>query len=106
MPRTECVVHSEFQVTSRDFLYHLPCEPSARKLKGLGGRWLPPEAAVWPDRVVVDAALFDDDLRFFQRVEQLSVEQLIPHLSVERFAVAMLPGGPRLDVQRANSDPR
>lgn len=52
---------------------------------------LTPEAPVWPDRVVVNPPSFDDDLGFFQRVQQLTVEKRITHLPVERFAVAILP---------------
>ena len=43
------------------------------------------------DCVVVNPPSFDDNLGFFQRVEQLAVEQLIAHLPVKRFAVAILP---------------
>lgn len=52
------------------------------------------------NRVVVNPPSFDDDLGFSQCVEELSVEQLIAHLPVKRFAVAILPGGPWLDVER------
>ena len=38
-------------VASREFLYHLPCSSSARKLDGFGSGWLAPETAVRPDRV-------------------------------------------------------
>ncbi len=47
---------------------------------------------MWPDRVVVNPPAFDDGLGLFQRVEQFPIEQLITHLPVERFAVAILPG--------------
>ena len=52
------------------------------------------------DRVVVNPPLFDDDSGFFQRVEQLAVEQLIAHLPVKRFAVAILPERSWLDIER------
>ena len=39
------------------------------------------------DRVVVNPPAFDDNLGFFQRVEQLAVEQLIAHLPVDQAAV-------------------
>ena len=64
-------------MTSRECLYHLPCEPSARKLDDLGGGWLTPTAAVWPDRVIVHPPAFDDDVGFFPRVAQLPVEPLL-----------------------------
>src|SRR5262249_52783049 len=68
------------QVTSREFLYHLPCSSSARKLEGFGSGWLAPETAVRTDRFVVNPPAFDDDLGFFQRVEQFPVEKLIARL--------------------------
>ncbi len=40
-----------------------------------------PETAVRTDRVVVNPPAFDDDLGFFQRVEQLPAEKLIAHLA-------------------------
>ena len=49
------------------------------------------QRAVRPDGVVVDAPLLDDHLCFSQRVEDLSVQQLIAQLAVEGFAVAILP---------------
>ena len=68
-------------LTSREFLYHLPCESSARKLDSFGSGWQAPETAVRTDRVVVNPPAFDDDLGFFQRVEQFPVEKLIAHLA-------------------------
>ena len=70
-----------FGLTSREFLYHLPCSSSARKLDSFGSGWLAPGTAVWTDRVVVNPPAFDDDLGFFQRVEQFPVEKLIAHLA-------------------------
>jgi hypothetical protein len=67
-------------LTSREFLYHLPCESSARKLDRFGDGWLAPETAVRTDRVVVAPPTFRHDLRFLERVEQLAVEKLRPHL--------------------------
>src|SRR5215831_7036438 len=61
-------------------LYHLPCSSSARKLDSFGRGWLSPETAVRTDRVVVNPPAFDDDLGFFQRVEQFPVEKLIAPL--------------------------
>ena len=63
-------------------------------------------AAVWPDSNIVNPPSFDDDVGdvgFFQRVEQLPVEQLITHLPGERFAVAILPG--RCAVLLAEAEP-
>ena len=44
-----------------------------------------------PDVVVVVAPLFDDDLCFFQRVEQLAVQQLVAQPAVEALVVAVFP---------------
>lgn len=38
---------------------------------------------MWPDSNIVNPPSFDDDVGFFQRVEQLPVEQLITHLPVK-----------------------
>jgi hypothetical protein len=48
----------------------------------------------------VNPPSFDDYLGFFQRVEQLSVEKLIAHLPVKRFASAIFPEGRWLDLER------
>ncbi len=37
------------------------------------------------------ASFFDDHLRFFQRIEDLSIEQLISQPSVEAFDISGLP---------------
>ena len=47
--------------------------------------------------------LFDDDLCFFQAVEDFAVEQFVPELAVEAFAVAILPGTAGFDVDRLRS---
>ena len=44
-----------------------------------------------PDFVVVPAPSFDDHLCFEERVKDLSAEQLVAHLSVERLAVTVNP---------------
>src|SRR5262249_16246276 len=75
-----CSVIPNFRLTSREFLYHLPCSSSARKLDSFGSGWLAPETAVRTERVVVSSPAFDDDLGFFQRVEQFPVEKLIAQL--------------------------
>ena len=45
-----------------------------------------------PDGIVVPSPGFDHDLCLFQRVEDLTIEQLITKLSVEALAVAIFPG--------------
>ena len=51
-----------------------------------------------PDGIVVPSPSFDHDLCLFQRVEDLTIEQLITKLSVEAFAVAIFPGTAWFDV--------
>ena len=50
-----------------------------------------------PHRIVPDPPVFNDHFGFFQAVENLAVEQLIPELSVEALNVAVFPGAARLD---------
>jgi transposase InsO family protein len=49
------------------------------------------QRVVCPDRVVVDAPLLDQDLRFAQSVEHLSIEQLIVEPGVEAFTISVFP---------------
>ena len=72
-------------------------------ISGAGGRYS--KRAVRPDRVVVDAPLLDEHLRFSQRVEDLSVEQFIAQLAVEGFAITILPGASRSDVNGRRTEP-
>ena len=51
-----------------------------------------------PDGIVVPSPGFDHDLCLFQRVEDLTIEQLITKLSVEALAVAIFPGTAWFDV--------
>ena len=55
--------------------------------------------------VVVTSPLFDQDRGFLQRVENLRIQQFVPKLAVEAFAVAVLPGTARLDEQRVDIQP-
>src|SRR3954468_10057738 len=50
--------------------------------------------------VVIQAMILEDHLRLLQRLEHLSVQQLVPQPAVERLAVGVLPRAPRGDVQR------
>ena len=52
-----------------------------------------------PDRVVVVTPLFDEDPGLLEAAEDFPVEQLVPQLAVEAFAIAVLPGASRLDVE-------
>jgi len=58
------------------------------------------ERGVRPERVVVDAPALDHDLCLLQRVEDLAVDQFVPELAVERFAVAVRPWTSRFDIER------
>lgn len=49
------------------------------------------ERAVWPDGVVVSAPGFDQNLSFGHGVEDLPVQELIAHRTVEALAVAVTP---------------
>ncbi len=57
------------------------------------------QRGVWSDGVVVDAPALSQHTQFFDRVEDLSVEELISEFGVERFAVAVLPWRAGFDVQ-------
>jgi hypothetical protein len=52
------------------------------------------------DRVVVLAPLLDDDNGLLQAVEDFTVQAFVAQLSVEGFAIAVLPGTAGLDVER------
>ena len=55
---------------------------------------------MWPDSVVVNAPAFGQHTQFFHRVENLSVQKLIPQLRIGAFAIAVLPGRAGFDMQR------
>jgi hypothetical protein len=50
--------------------------------------------------ILMPTPLFDQYLCLLDRVEDLSIQQLISQLAVERFNVAILPGAAGLDVER------
>ena len=50
--------------------------------------------------------LLDEDLGLLEAVEDLAVEQLVPQLAVEAFAIAILPGAAWLDVERLGTHTR
>lgn len=51
------------------------------------------------DGIVVVTPLFDQNLGLLKTAEDLPVEQFVPQLAVEAFAIAVLPGAARLDVE-------
>ena len=76
-------------LTSRELLYHLPCEYSARKLDRFGNGWRAPEPAVRTCCVVVTSPAFRHDLRFLERVEPLAVQQRLPLIPRVRVTSGM-----------------
>jgi hypothetical protein len=58
---------------------------------------------VWPDGVVVHAPEFSQHAQFLDREEDLAIQELVPELRVERFAVTVLPWRSELDVERVVS---
>src|ERR1700722_2553413 len=54
--------------------------------------------------VVVVAPLLDQNFGFLQAVEDFAVEQFVPQLAVEAFAIAVLPGTAGLDVERLGTN--
>src|SRR5579875_1274630 len=61
--------------------------------------WPIPQRRVRPNCVVVDAPAFGQHAQFLQRVENLSIQKLIPELRVERLAIAVFPWRARFDIQ-------
>jgi len=57
------------------------------------------------DGVVVVAPLLDEDLGFLGAAEDFSIEQFVPQLAVEAFAIAVLPRTARRDVKRLYPNP-
>jgi hypothetical protein len=53
------------------------------KLDGFRGGLPTPQTAMWTDRVVVSPPAFRQGLCFLECVEQLAVEKLRPHMSIE-----------------------
>ncbi len=58
------------------------------------------------DVIVMMPPLFENDLRFFQRMERLRVQAFIAQAAIEAFVVAILPWAARLDVQGFDPQPR
>ncbi len=48
----------------------------------------------------------DDDPRFIQRVEDLTIQEFVPHPRIERLDVPVLPWASRRDVGRPGADRR
>ena len=54
---------------------------------------------MWPDMIVMMPPLLQNDLRFFEGIERLSVQALIPQPPVEALVITVLPRAARLDVE-------
>ena len=57
-----------------------------------------------PDRVVVLAPLFDDDLRFLEAIKDFAVQKLVAQLAIEALAISVLPWTSWFDVERFRAD--
>ena len=53
--------------------------------------WFVSERAVRSDRIVVLSPLLDQDGGFLQRIEDLSVQELVPEFAVKALIIAVLP---------------
>ena len=53
-----------------------------------------------PHRVVFHTPPLRQNLCLLQRVKDLAIQELIAQLSIEALTIPVLPGTPRLDVQR------
>ena len=58
------------------------------------------------DGIIVNPPPFRQNLCFLERIEQLPIEELVPHLPIERFDRAVLPRRARFDVERLNLEGR
>ena len=52
---------------------------------------------MWPDRIVMVSPAFDEHLGLLQRVEDLSIEQLVSELPIEGLVEPVLPRASGLD---------
>jgi hypothetical protein len=62
------------------------------RLYCLRGWWFVPQGAMWFDLIVLFSPLFNRYSCLLQSVKDLTVKQFIPELSIEAFAIAILPG--------------
>ena len=77
--------------------------PQAFRQPGLWRRRSVIKRRVWSDGVVVNAPPLSQHPDFLHRVEDFSVQELVPQLRVEALTVAVLPRGAGFDVQRFSS---
>ncbi len=69
------------------------------KRPGFGCRGAIAKRGVGPDGVVVNPPAFSQDLHFLERVEDLTVEELVAQLRVEAFTVPVLPWAAGFDIE-------
>ncbi len=74
--------------------------PPALGHPGLRRRWFITQRRVRPDGVVVDSPPFRQHSDLLHRVEDLTVQELVPQLRVEALAVAVFPRTSRFDISR------
>ena len=68
--------------------------------KNLRRRRLVPERSMRPQSIVVPSPALDHDLRLLERIEDLTIEQLIPEPGIEALDEPILPRTARSDVSR------
>ena len=71
---------------------------------GFRGCWAVAQNTVWSFGVVVFPPLFDQGVWCSQAVEHLAVQELIPELRIEAFAISVLPWTALFDVRRLCAD--
>ena len=86
-------------VTQRlSLAYFLHCRQTHHRR--LRCRWPIAQCAMRPNSIVMPSPLLDDDLSFSQRVEDLTVQSLVPQFAIKALAVAILPRAAWHNVRR------
>ncbi len=60
---------------------------------------------MWPDLIIRLPPALDDHLGLPERVEELSIQQLVPQFAIEALDIPVLPGAAWFDVQGPNAHP-
>ena len=63
------------------------------------------QGAMWSNVVILPSPAFDQDLGFWQGMEDLTVQELISHFAIERLDVAIFLGAARLNEERLPLQP-
>ena len=61
---------------------------------------------MWADGIVMPTPALDDDLSLAERIEYLTVQQLVSEPGIEALDVTILPRTSRRDVRRLRADRR